>query len=62
MIESTDSFGNSCQRLLAPVGDLLIYSSAEVMVTDSVDAAPGAFFVEIQDEVLPSVTQSLLRI
>ena len=32
IIESTDSFGNSCQRLVAPVGDFLIQTSAEVMV------------------------------
>ena len=49
MIESTDSFGNSCQRMLAPAGDFLINTSAEVMVTDSVDVAPGACFVEIQN-------------
>jgi transglutaminase-like putative cysteine protease len=48
MIESTDSFGNSCQRLVPPVGDFLIHTSAEVMVPDSVDVAPGAHFVEIQ--------------
>ncbi len=48
MIESTDSFGNSCQRLVAPVGDFLIHTSAEVMVTDHFYVAPGASFVEIQ--------------
>ena len=48
MIESTDSFGNSCQRLLAPVGNLLIQASAEVMVMNNVYVAPGACFVEIQ--------------
>ena len=48
MIESTDSYGNSSQRLLAPAGDFLIHTSAEVMVTDFVDVAPGACFVEIQ--------------
>ena len=61
MIESTDSFGNSCQRLVAPVGDFLIYTSAEVMVADSFDVAPGAYFVEIQylpNEVLPYLLPS----
>jgi len=48
MIESTDSFGNSCQRLVAPIGNLLIQASAEVMVMNSVNVAPGACFVEIQ--------------
>ncbi len=48
LIESTDSFGNSCQHLLAPMGNFLIYTSAEVMVADSIDVASGAYFVEIQ--------------
>jgi len=48
MIESTDSFGNSCQRLVAPIGNLLIQASAEVMVMNNVAVAPGACFVEIQ--------------
>jgi len=61
MIESTDSFGNSCQRLVAPAGDFLIHTSAEVMVTDNVYVAPGAYFVEIQhlpNEVLPYLLPS----
>jgi len=61
IIESTDSYGNSCQRLVAPVGDFSIYTSAEVMVTDSIDVAPGAYFVEIQhlpDKVLPFLLPS----
>lgn len=48
IIESTDSYGNSCQRLVAPIGDFLIHTSAEVMVPDSIDIAQGAYFVEIQ--------------
>jgi len=48
IIESTDSYGNSCQRLVAPAGDFLIHTSAEVMVNNSVEVAPGAYFVEIQ--------------
>lgn len=48
MIESTDSFGNSCQRLVAPIGEFLIHTSTEVMVPDHADAAPGACFIEIQ--------------
>jgi transglutaminase-like putative cysteine protease len=61
MLESTDSFGNSCQRLVAPVGDFLIHTSAEVMVIDRIEAAPGAGFVEIQrlpNEVLPFLLPS----
>ena len=61
IIESTDSFGNSCQHLVAPVGDVLIHTSAEVMVADNVDIAPGACFVEIQylpNQALPFLLPS----
>lgn len=59
--ESIDSYGNSCQRLVAPQGDFMIYTSAEVIVKDSIDVAPGAYFVEIQylpNEVLPYLLPS----
>jgi transglutaminase-like putative cysteine protease len=61
MLESTDSFGNSYQRVLAPAGDFFIHTSAEVMVTDNIDIAPGAYFVEIQhlpNEILPYLLPS----
>lgn len=61
IIESTDSFGNSCQHLLAPVGNFSILTSAEVMVADDADSTPGAYFVEIQhlpNEVLPFLLPS----
>lgn len=48
LIETTDSFGNSCQHLITPVGDMLINTSAEVVVADSIDVTFGACFVEIQ--------------
>ena len=60
-LESTDSFGNACQRLLAPTGDLFIYSSADVIVNDYVEINPNAHFVEIQqlpNEVLPFLLPS----
>jgi transglutaminase-like putative cysteine protease len=61
MIESTDNFGNSYQRLVAPIGKVLIYTSAEVVVSDHVDVARGACFVEIQylpHDVLPFLLPS----
>ncbi len=61
LMESVDSYGNSCQHLVAPVGDFLIHSSAEVVVSDRVDVEPGACFVEIQHlpgEVLPFLLPS----
>jgi len=47
--EYTDIYGNLCQRLLAPYGAFSIHTSADVMTTDVVDTAPGAYFVEIQN-------------
>ncbi|MGZ8136697.1 MAG: transglutaminase-like domain-containing protein [Methylococcaceae bacterium] len=61
VIESTDSYGNSCQRLVAPKGNFLIHSSAEVITDEHSDVAPGAYFVEIQrlpNEVLPFLLPS----
>lgn len=45
--EFTDLYGNLCQRLIAPVGDFSISTSAEVIVSDGVDREPGGIFIEI---------------
>jgi len=62
VIESTDSYGNSCQRLVAPQGEFIIHTSAEVIVEGGQDnTAPGAYFVEIQNlpkDVLPFLLPS----
>jgi len=53
--EFTDSYGNLCQRLVAPPGPLSIYSEATVHTAGTMDREPGAPFVEVQnlpDEVL----------
>jgi len=47
-VEYTDIYGNLCQRLVAPLGEFAIHTSAEVMTADDHDIAPGARFVEIQ--------------
>ncbi len=49
VVEYTDIFGNLCQRLVAPIGQFAIHTSAEVMTADEVDKAPGAPFVEVQN-------------
>ena len=49
VFEFTDSYGNLCQRLIAPAGAFSVHTAAEVMISDSVDEAPGAMFVEIQN-------------
>jgi transglutaminase-like putative cysteine protease len=55
-VEFTDSFGNLCQRLIAPAGDFFIHTSVDIETAEASDIAPGAPFVEVQmlpDEVLP---------
>ena len=49
VIEYTDIYGNLCQRLMAPVGEFAIYTSADVMTSEYTDQAAGAPFVEIQN-------------
>lgn len=49
VFEYADTYGNFCQRLIAPPGAFGIYTVAEVMVADYVDQAPGAPFVEIKN-------------
>lgn len=58
VFEFTDGYGNLCQRLVAPVGSFRIHTSAEVMISDTVDRAPGAPFVDVQ--LLPDPILSYL--
>lgn len=46
--EFTDLYGNLCQRLVAPVGDFRIETSATVHTTDEMDSQPGAPFIDVQ--------------
>ncbi|MGI1678912.1 MAG: transglutaminase family protein [Cellvibrionaceae bacterium] len=58
VFEFTDSYGNLCQRLLAPVGNFVVSTKAEVVVADGIDRAPGAPFIEIEN--LPDAVLSYL--
>jgi len=61
IIESKDNYGNSCQRLVAPPGEFIINTSAEVITTEYIDSAPGAHFIEIQNlpyQILPYLLPS----
>lgn len=49
VVEFTDNYGNLCQRLIAPPGHFAIYTSAEIVITDFIDQAPGAPFVEVNN-------------
>ena len=48
VLEYTDSYGNLCQRLIAPPGPFAIATVAEVMTADMLDKGPGEPFVEVQ--------------
>ncbi len=59
--ESKDSYGNFCQRLVAPPGEFMIHTAFDVITAENMDSAPGAYFVEIQnlpDLVLPFLLPS----
>ncbi len=59
--ESKDTYGNLCQRLVAPPGEFMVHTSAEVITADYIDTEPGAYFVEIQnlpDPILPYLLPS----
>ena len=49
VVEFTDAYGNLCQRLIAPPGEFSIRTSADVMTADTIDVAPGAPFVDVQN-------------
>ncbi len=46
--ECTDSYGNLCQRLVAPQGQFAVRTTADLMVADEVDQMCGAPFVQIE--------------
>ncbi|MGB3202338.1 MAG: transglutaminase family protein [Nodosilinea sp.] len=44
-----DSYGNLCQRLVAPAGQLRIRSTVTADTADHIDVQPGAVFVPVQE-------------
>jgi transglutaminase-like putative cysteine protease len=61
VIEFTDSFGNLCQRLVAPPGSFTIRTSSDIQTSDQSDIAPGAPFNQIRelpDGILPYLLPS----
>jgi transglutaminase-like putative cysteine protease len=61
VVEFTDTFGNLCQRLVAPAGPFSIRASADIECSAAADSAPGAPFVEVQflpENVLPFLLPS----
>lgn len=48
VIEYTDSYGNFCQRLIAPPGEFSIRTSADIFTSDDIDVHLDAPFDDIQ--------------
>ena len=47
--EYADSYGNLCERLIAPPGEFSIRRSADVSTTDGIDVSPGAPLDEVHN-------------
>lgn len=58
VMEFTDGYGNLCQRLIAPEGRFSISTKAIVKISEGIDVAKGAGFVDIQN--LPDSVLSYL--
>jgi transglutaminase-like putative cysteine protease len=61
VVEFTDSFGNLCQRLVAPAGRFSVRTSVNVECAEASDTTPGAPFVEVQylpDQTIPFLLPS----
>ena len=59
VVEYVDVYGNLCQRLVAPAGELMVSAAAGVETADAIDVAPGAPFTLVE-ELPPEVLQYLL--
>lgn len=49
VVDYVDTYGNLCQRLVAPQGPLVIRTTVRVETADTIDVQPGAPFTPIQD-------------
>ena len=47
VVEIADGFGNLCQRLVAPVGEFAVSTSADVMIAEQSPVPENAGFVEV---------------
>lgn len=59
IIEYTDSYGNLCQRLVAPQGSFCVRTTACIETADAIDVQPGAPFIPVQ-QLPENVLQFLL--
>jgi transglutaminase-like putative cysteine protease len=58
VVDYVDGYGNLCQRLVTPPGQLRVRSTVTAEVADSIDVQFGAEFVPVQD--LPAYTLPFL--
>lgn len=61
VVEFTDSFGNLCQRIVAPAGEFNVSTSAKVQCAEFSETGYGAPFFEVQNlphETLPFLLPS----
>ena len=49
VVEYVDGYGNLCQRLIAPVGEFFIRTSADILTADGIDICPGAPYEDVQN-------------
>ncbi len=49
VFEFTDDYGNLCQRLIAPPGQFLVRTSADIHTSEQIAVCPGAPFEEVQN-------------
>jgi hypothetical protein len=49
VVEYMDSYGNLCQRLVAPPGCFVIQTEVQVETADNIDVAPGAPLTPVQE-------------
>ena len=55
VVEVADGFGNLCQRLVAPIGEFSVHTSADVMIAEQTTVPDDAEFVEV-----PNLPHSVL--
>ncbi|MGG6294038.1 transglutaminase domain-containing protein [Leptolyngbya sp. AN02str] len=48
VVEYTDSYGNLCQRMIAPAGRFQVYTLACVETSDTIDVEPDAPYVSVE--------------
>lgn len=58
VFEFTDNYGNLCQRLIADIGSFSIETSSDIVISNNIDQAFNAPFIDIQN--LPDAVLSYL--